>query len=155
MAPLLLRISALSLLPILSMLRLQTEPEQIVHMGRCQTFHRIRRAVIDLDLAVILQNHPSRKNHMIAEAPANLIVCLRCQQRLPAHADHLAGVLQIQQHNSGGIALLPGVLPTLLATGRVHIHRMEGGQPALIRPDRRCGRANLVIGKRHLLDGEQ
>ncbi len=57
--------------------------------------------------------------------------------------------------NSGGIALLPGVLPTLLATGRVHIHRMEGGQPALIRPDRRCGRANLVIGKRHLLDGEQ
>lgn len=83
MTPLLLRISALSLLPILSMLRLQTEPEQIVHMGRCQTFHRIRRAVIDLDLAVILQNHPTWENHMIAEAPANLIVCLRCQQRLP------------------------------------------------------------------------
>lgn len=91
MALLLLRISALSLLPILSMLRLQTEPEYIVHMGRCQTFHRIRRAVIDLDLAVFLQNHPSRKNHMIAESPANLIVCLRYQQGLPAHADHLAG----------------------------------------------------------------
>ncbi|MNG38097.1 hypothetical protein D3C84_1256570 [compost metagenome] len=61
MAPLLLRISALSLLPILSMLRLQTEPEQIVHMGRCQTLHRIRSAVIDLDLPVILQNHPPGK----------------------------------------------------------------------------------------------
>src|SRR5450756_479361 len=94
--------------------RWQTERQQIVHLGRSQAHHGIGRTIVELDLAVILQNGSARKDGVVSEAAGHLIGRLGGKQRFSVQPDDMRRVFEIEQHQTYRIAFTPGGLPAVL-----------------------------------------
>jgi len=109
----------------------QAEIDQFIDIRRRQSNDGISSTVVNLHRTVVFQNGAGGEDDIGTEAIDGFIFGFGRQQGIAVYADHLGGILQIQQHHTGAVTLFPGILPAVLAALGIDIHAMGKYQPTL------------------------